>query len=123
MALMKKGVWATDTTGESETLTLSVVQAVASEDGSASGNAAPTVQIESAFYGEDSEHNPLPVPVNPGGQSITLTTLQAVNPLTYSLISPSDEEVTVQLTQDGTVLAETTVLQRNGTGTLLIEGV
>ncbi len=121
MALVKNGALATDTTGESETLTLSVVQAVASsEDDSA--NTDSTTQIASAFYGADASGNPIAADVSADGQSLKLKSLHGVNSLEVNFVSASASAATVQLTQNGTVLLEAEMDGHTGSGTLMIEG-
>ena len=116
MALVKNGPLATDTAGTEETLTLSVVQAVADEDGGTSA------QIASAFYGDGSADAPTAAAVSGDGQSVTLKTLPGVHPLTVNVVSPGSQSATVQLTQNGTVLAEAALDGHTATATLVIEG-
>lgn len=130
MALKKNGPLATDAAGASEVLTLSVVQAVADDgggndgsgNGASSNPAGATTQIATAFYGTDAAGNPHPAAVSANGQSVTLTTLQGVHALTLHFVAASDGAATVQLSQDGSVLLETTLDGHTGDGTLLIEG-
>ncbi len=115
MALEKNGPWLTDTTGASEVLTLSVVHAVADDGGAG-------VQIASAFYGEDAAGQPLAATVSEDRQSVTLTTRHGVNALTVHFVAASNAAATAQLSQDGSVLLETTLDGHTGDGVLMIEG-
>lgn len=121
MALVRNGALATDTVGAEETLTLSVVQAVA-DDGSGAGTAV-TAQIASAFYGADPDGGPIAAAVSSDGQSVTVKTLQGVHSLTVNVVSPDSQSATVQLTQNGTVLTEATLDAHTAAPMLLIEGL
>lgn len=122
MTLKKMGALVTDATGSEETLTLSVVQAVADEGGQAGSGAGATTQIESAYYGKDAEGNPIAVTVSEDQQSLTLKTLQGVNELTVNLVSASGAGATAQLVQGETVLSEAELEGHDCTCVLMIEG-
>lgn len=130
MALVKTGGLATDATGAEETLTLSVVQAVAEGDGqnavgpnqASEDGAGPTVQIASAFYGKNKAGVPLPAEVSADRQSLTLRTLHGVNELTVNFVTTNGGSATAQLVQGEAVLMETTLGGHTGDGALMIEG-
>jgi hypothetical protein len=117
MTLKMNGACATDATGQSETLVLSVVQATTEDR-----DAGATAEIETAFYGTDEAGNPEPVTVSADRRTLTLTTLHGVNPLTVNYVAADGTTGTAQLAQNGTVLAEAELNGHTGTSVLLIEG-
>jgi hypothetical protein len=111
MALQPGSFFESDTTGSNETISLQPVSPATSTNAG----------FASAFYGTDSSGTPQPVTIAPGGQSLSFTVLNGINPLVITLVSPNPSE-TVQLTQGSTLLEHVVLSQHSAVTTLFIKG-
>jgi len=112
MALQPGSLSNSDATGTTETITLEPVPPATST----------AATIASAFYGTDDQGAPLPVQIAGDGKSMSFTVVAGVNPLVITLVSPDTNDEIVQLSQDGTVLANPVLSRHKAVFTMFIKG-
>ncbi len=111
MTLVPGSLFLSDSTGQSETISL---QAVGEQ---------VTVRIASAFYGADSAGVPKQAAIADDGQSLSITVLGGMNPLSVTVISPDPASGVVQLCQGTAVLAESTLTNHSAVSSIVIQGM
>jgi hypothetical protein len=78
--------------------------------------------IVSAFYGTDTAGSPKPASVAKDGQSLSITVLSGLTPLSVTMISPDPDNPILQLCQGATVLARTQITNHTAISTIIVHG-
>lgn len=109
MTLVPGSFFLSDAIGQSETISLQA---------EASANA----RIASAFYGADTAGAPRQASVAADGQSLSITVLSGMNPLSVTVISPAPDDATVALCQNDSVLSQPTISNHSAVSCIVIQG-